>query len=159
VLVNLCSRDLGLVVAPGNPLKIAGLSDLARPDVRFINRQVGSGTRVLLDFQLRKVGVDPAAVNGFSREVRTHMAVAAAVSSQAVDCGPAIVTAARSLRLDFIPCIPERLDLAVPRRLLNRDPVAGLMQVVRSRAFQEDARAQLPDYDFTRTGQMIWECP
>jgi putative molybdopterin biosynthesis protein len=158
VLINLCSRDLGLIVAPGNPLKIEGLADLARPEVRFINRQVGSGTRVLLDFYLRKAGIDANAVKGFGRELKTHMAVAAAVSSQAVDCGPGISTAARSLHLDFIPCIPERLDLAIPRRLLNRDPVAGLIEVVRSRAFQDDARSQLADYDFSRTGQQIWEC-
>ncbi|MBX3165936.1 MAG: molybdopterin biosynthesis protein [Candidatus Eremiobacteraeota bacterium] len=159
VLMNLCSRDLGLIVAPGNPLKIEGLQDLGRSDLKFINRQKGSGTRVLLDWHLRKLGLNPEKVGGFPREVKTHMAVAAAVSSQAVDCGPGISTAARTLRLDFVPCIKERLDLLIPKRFFARYPVAGLVQVIRSSRFKSEAPQQLSDYDFSQTGQVLWESP
>ncbi|MFN8607794.1 MAG: molybdopterin biosynthesis protein [Vulcanimicrobiota bacterium] len=159
ILMNLCSRDLGLIVAPGNPLQIQGLGDLARPDLRFINRQKGSGTRVLLDWHLRKLGLDPENIGGFPREVKTHMAVAAAVSSQAVDCGPGISTAARTLRLDFVPCVKERLDLLIPKRFFARYPVAGLVQVVRSSRFKSEAPQHLSDYDFSQTGQVLWESP
>lgn len=159
VLLNLCSRDLGLIVAPGNPLKIQGLGDLSRPEVRFINRQKGSGTRVLLDYHLRQMGMDPDHVAGFPREVKTHMAVAAAVSSQAVDAGPGISTAARTLRLGFVPCLKERLDLLIPKRFFSRHPVTGLVQVVRSSRFRREAPQQLGDYDFSQTGQVLWESP
>jgi len=157
VLMNLCSRDLGLIVAPGNPLNIQGLGDLARSDVRFINRQKGSGTRVLLDYHLRQLGVEPDSIDGFPRQVKTHMAVAAAVSSQAVDVGPGISTAARTMRLDFVPCLKERLDLLVPKRFYSRFPMAGLVQVVRSSRFRTKAAEQLSDYDFSQTGQILWE--
>lgn len=159
VLMNLCSRDLGLIVAPGNPLNIQGLADLGRSDLRFINRQRGSGTRVLLDYHLRKLDLDPDKIADFPREVKTHMAVAAAVSSQAVDCGPGISTAARTLRLGFVPCIEERLDLLIPKRFYSRFPVAGLVQVVRSSRFKHEAAQQLTDYDFSQTGQILWESP
>ena len=157
ILVNLFCRDLGLIVSQGNPLNIKSLADLTRPDVRFINRQSGSGTRVLLDFHLRQAGIDPARVSGFDRELRTHMAVAAAVSSEAVDAGPGISTAARTLRLGFVPCISERLDLAIPKRFYNRFPVAGLIEVIRSPRFKKEAEKQLADYDFSRTGEVLWE--
>lgn len=159
VLVNLCSRDLGLIVAPGNPLGIQGLGDLVRPEVRFINRQKGSGTRVLLDYHLRQLGIEPEKVAGFPREVKTHMAVAAAVSSQAVDVGPGISTAARTLRLDFVPCLKERLDLLIPRRFFSRFPVTGLIQALRSPRFRLEASQHLGDYDFSQTGQVLWESP
>ena len=157
VLMNLCSRNLGLIVAPGNPLNIKGLADLDREDLRFINRQKGSGTRILLDYHVRKLGLDPDRIDGFPRVVKTHMAVAAAVSSQAVDCGIGISTAARTLRLDFVPCIDERLDLLIPKRFYSRFPVAGLVQVIRSSRFKHEAAAQLTDYDFANTGQILWE--
>ncbi len=159
VLLNLCSRDLGLIVAPGNPLGIEGLADLARPEVRFINRQKGSGTRVLLDYHLRQIGLNPDQVEGFPREVKTHMAVAAAVSSQAVDTGPGISTAARTLRLGFVPCLKERLDLLIPKRFFSRFPVTGLVQVIRSQRFKVEAPKNLGDYDFSQTGQVLWESP
>jgi putative molybdopterin biosynthesis protein len=157
VLLNVCSRDLGLIVAPGNPLKIQGLADLARKDVRFINRQKGSGTRVLLDYHLRQLGMDPDKVHDFPREVKTHMAVAAAVSGGAVDVGPGISTAARTLRLDFVPCLAERLDLLIPKRFFSRFPVAGLVSVIKSPRFRREASQHLTDYDFSQTGQVLWE--
>src|SRR6185312_2249684 len=79
VLVHMAMRDQGLIVPVGNPLGIASLADLARPDVRFVNRQKGSGTRVLLDYELRLAGIEPSAIQGYEREEFTHLAVAVAV--------------------------------------------------------------------------------
>jgi putative molybdopterin biosynthesis protein len=156
VLINLLSRDLGLIVAPGNPKEIKGLRDLERPEVRFVNRQKGSGTRVLLDYYLRKRGVDASKIDNYENGIKTHMAAAAAVASQNYDAAPGISTAARTLGLTFIPCIPERLDLAIPKRFLNRFPVSGLLEVIRSQRFRKEAEIQFSDYDFSQTGEVIW---
>lgn len=157
LLLRLCSRDLGLIVAADNPLDLRGLADLARPDVRYINRQKGSGTRLLIDYHLRQLGVDPGCINDFPKEVKTHGAVAAAVASGAVDAGPGTSTAARSLRLGFIPCLQEPLDLLIPRRFAGRFPMAGLVNVIRSARFTREAAQFLPDYDLSQAGQVVWE--
>lgn len=157
VLVRLFTRHLGLAVATGNPLGIGSLADLNREGLRFINRQVGSGTRALLDYHLKQAGVEPDAILGFEQEVRTHMAVAAAVKGGIADVGPTISTAARALRVDFVPCIPERLDLAIPKRFVNHYPVRALLKVIRSAAFRQEAAQALTDYDFSDTGQVVWE--
>lgn len=159
VLIHLLKRYLGLAVKSGNPLGIKSLKDLGREGVRFINRQPGSGTRALVDFHLAKEGIDPARITGFDQEVRTHMAVAAAVAGGWADTGPSVSTAARALRLDFVPAITERLELAIPKRFWNHYPVRALRKVIRSKVFQQEAAKQLTDYDFTETGQVIWESP
>lgn len=156
MLINLLSRDLGLIVAPGNPLQIQNLRDLERPEVRFINRRKNSGTRVLMDYYLRKRGVDVAKISNYETGLKTHMAAAAAVASQNYDCAPGISTAARTLGLSFVPFIPERLDLVIPKRFFNRFPVAGLVEIIRSQRFRKEAELQFPDYDFSRTGEVLW---
>ncbi len=157
ILIHLLKRYLGLAVKSGNPLGIESLADLTRPEVRFINRQPGSGTRALVDFHLAKLEVDSTKINGFDQEVRTHMAVAAAVAGDLADAGPSVSTAARALRLDFVPAISERLELAIPKRFWNHYPVRALRKVIRSKVFQQEAAKQLTDYDFTETGEVIWE--
>ena len=113
-LVTLAYREQGFMVASGNPKNIKSLKDLARPEVRFINRQAGSGTRVLLDYHLGKAGVPAEAVKGYEYEEFTHMAVAAAVLSGGADAGLGILAAARALELDFVPVARERYDLCIP---------------------------------------------
>jgi putative molybdopterin biosynthesis protein len=108
VLVQLAGRVQGLVVPRGNPKQLGDLSDLYRPDVQFVNRQRGSGTRVLLDYRLRQLGIEPGAVRGYEREEFSHLAVAAAVASGAADAGLAILASARALKLDFVPLFNER---------------------------------------------------
>ncbi|MBI3928723.1 MAG: molybdopterin biosynthesis protein [Armatimonadetes bacterium] len=157
VLVNLFKRQLGLITAAGNPKEIRGLEDLTREDLTFINRQEGSGTRALLDYHLRREGVDVSRIQGFDRTVKTHMSVAAAISGEAADVGPGISTAARALRLEFVPCIVERLDLAIPKKFFNLYPFQALLQSIRSGRFRREAAASLADYDFSQTGQVLWE--
>ncbi|MGQ9513196.1 molybdopterin biosynthesis protein [Thermodesulfitimonas sp.] len=113
VLVNISYREQGFIVAPGNPKGIRDFPDLLREEVCFVNRQRGAGTRVLLDFHLRRLGLDPQRITGHQREEYTHMAVAAAVAGGTADVGLGIRAAAVALGLDFVPVVEERYDLCV----------------------------------------------
>ncbi|ABU57952.1 molybdopterin biosynthesis protein [Roseiflexus castenholzii] len=154
VLVHLAYREQGFLVAPGNPLGLSRLRDLARPGVRFVNRQRGSGTRMLLDYQLRLEGIDPSAITGYQREEFTHMAVAAAVQSGAADVGLGISAAARALGLAFIPLFSERYDLAVPRRHWESELLAPLRQILFESAYRS-AVESLGGYNVDRMGEEV----
>lgn len=153
-LVNLVLRDQGLIVAPGNPKRIGGIEDLARPDVSFINRQGGSGTRILLDYRLNQLGIDPAAIRGYQTEEYTHMAVAVAVLSGAVDAGLGIYAAARALSLDFVPVVTEEYDLVIPEVHFNTEKIQILLETINSKPFQ-DRVAVLGGYSTEKTGNFI----
>jgi len=153
-LVHLVNREQGLMVAPGNPLGIEKVEDLARPEVRFINRQAGSGTRVLLDFCLEKAGVDPQKIRGYEREEYTHMAVAVAVATGTADAGMGILAAARALGLDFVPIASERYDLVIPERFFHTEGIVALLDVIRSEEFRK-AVSELGGYDPSRSGEIL----
>ncbi|AGW12551.1 molybdopterin biosynthesis protein [Megalodesulfovibrio gigas] len=153
-VVNLAIRHQGLMVAPGNPLGIAGVADLARPDVRFVNRQRGAGTRILLDHHLITAGVDPRAVNGYGKEEHTHMAVAANVASGAADCGLGIQAAAKALGLEFVPLALERYDLLIPEDLLETPHVQAVLACLDDAAFQARIQA-LGGYETTLCGRTM----
>jgi putative molybdopterin biosynthesis protein len=155
-LVNLAWREQGLMVAPGNPKQIGTIRDLTRPGVRFINRQRGAGTRLLLDYLLKESGLEADQVQGYAREEYTHMAVAVNVSSGTADVGLGIMAAAKALGLDFIPLLPERYDLVVPQTTFADRRFQTLLEVIRSREFQE-AAAALGGYDLKDCGQILWE--
>jgi putative molybdopterin biosynthesis protein len=154
VLVNLAYREQGLLVAPDNPLGIAGLADLAR--VRFVNRQRGAGTRVLLDHRLKQLGLDPARIEGYGREEFTHMAVAAAVASGSADAGLGIRAAARALGLDFVPVAEERYDLLAGGGYRETPYIQRVLTVIRDPGFQKDVLA-LGGYDLRDCGKVMWE--
>ena len=130
VLVNLVGRVQGLIVRPGNPREITSLPDLLRSDVTFVNRQRGSGTRVLLDYKLKEMGALPEQVHGYEREEYSHLAVAAAVNGGAVDVGLGILSAARALNLDFIPLLNEQYDLVIPRSHYESDLLQPLLALL-----------------------------
>jgi putative molybdopterin biosynthesis protein len=153
-LVNLVYRDQGLVVARGNPKSISGLGDLTRPDLSLVNRQAGSGTRVLLDWQLKQLGIDPRAINGYQREEYTHMAVAVDVLSGTADAGMAIHAAAQALGLDFLPVATERYDLVIPAVHFDGPLVQTLLEIITSREFKDQVTA-LGGYDVRDTGALI----
>ncbi|MQL50766.1 molybdopterin biosynthesis protein [Desulfofundulus thermobenzoicus] len=155
VLVNLVYREQGLIVARGNPKGIRGLEDLARPDVTFVNRQRGAGTRVLLDYYLKRLGIEPSRISGYEREEYTHMAVAAAVAG-GVDAGLGIRAAAVALGLDFIPLAEERYDLCIPREHWDTPYIQRLMTVMNSPEFQKEVHA-LGGYDLRDCGKVMWE--
>lgn len=154
VLVNLVYREQGLIIAPGNPKMIAGIEDLARPDILFCNRQRGAGTRLLLDHYLRNLGIKAEDIRGYDREEFTHLAVAAAVQGGTADVGLGIRTAANALGLDFIPLTPERYDLAIPRLFLKTAAIDSLLKVIRSDEFKQVVTAR-GGYDVRDTGKIM----
>ena len=158
VVVTLAGRSQGLLVANGNPKRIRVLDDLLRDDVTFVNRQQGSGTRVLLDFLLRQAGMDPRLVSGYDFEVETHMATAAAVASGQADVGLGILAAAKVPALDFVPVREERYDLVVPRSEWQGPRLKSLRSVLESREFRGSV-LELGGYDTTSTGQVVKELP
>jgi putative molybdopterin biosynthesis protein len=155
-VVALVGREQGLIVQRGNPLGLSGLDDLSREDVRFINRQRGSGTRVLLDYHLDLLGRAPAAIHGYNEEEYTHLGVATAVATGRADCGLAIAAAAQALRLDFIPLFKERYDLVIPREHAETDLLAPLLQVLHRRDFRE-AVSMHQGYDVSIMGTVVLE--
>lgn len=154
VLVHLAYREQGFLVPPGNPLGLSGLGDLARPGVRFVNRQRGSGTRVLLDYHLRQAGIEPGAIAGYQREEFTHMAVAAAVQSGAASVGLGISAAARALGLTFVPLFSERYDLAIPRRHWESALLAPLRRTLGDPAYRAAVEG-LGGYDVRLMGEEL----
>ncbi len=151
VLVTLLRREQGLIVAKGNPKRIESLADLARPDVRIVNRQRGAGTRVLLDYRLGQLGIAPEQVRGYEREEYTHLAVAAAVQSGVADCGLGVRAAARALDLDFVPVEWERYDLVIPQAHYESDLLRPLLDLLHDKSVQQ-AVAELPGYDPSSMG-------
>lgn len=153
-LVHLVHREQGLMVAKGNPLHIRDLRDLVRPEVTFINRQLGSGTRVLLDYHLGRIGVDPSSIRGYEREEYTHMAVAVAVANGAAEAGMGILAAARALGLDFIPVAKERYDLVIPGDLFESEGIKLLLEVISSAEFRASV-ASMGGYDPSDSGRVL----
>lgn len=157
-VVTWVGREQGILTLRGNPKAIHSLQDLARPDVRFINRQRGAGTRILLDYHLGKLGIPAAMINGYDQEEYTHLAVAAAVASGRADCGLAITASAQALDLDFIPLFQERYDLIIPCEYLNGDLLFPLFELMTDQRFRQ-AVAALPGYDLSQMGRIVQPCP
>ena len=156
VLVTLTRREQGLIVPPGNPKEIRSLADLQRPDIRYVNRQRGAGTRVLLDYRLSEMGIDRTEIQGYDREEVTHLAVAAAVASGVADCGLGIRAAARALDLGFVPVEWERYDLVIPREHYESPLVAPLLSLLKDKALHATV-SELPGYDPSPMGQIVAE--
>jgi putative molybdopterin biosynthesis protein len=156
VLVHLVRRQQGLLVQRGNPKGVGGLADLVRSGITFVNRQVGSGTRVLLDYELKNLRLDPRTIRGYEREEFTHTAVAVAVASGLADVGLAVKSAAHALDLDFIPVGEEQYDLLFMRSFYESDDGVKLLGVIRAREFRQAVEA-LGGYDASRSGEIIYQ--
>jgi len=152
MVLTLAHRALGLITRSGNPQGLSGLADLARPGVRFVNRQAGSGTRVWLDAHLQRAGVEPAALAGYEREVSTHLAVARAVHDGEADAGLGIAAAAYAYGLGFAPLATERYDLVFPEAAWAAPPARAVQEMVGSATFAT-AVADLGGYDTSHTGE------
>ena len=155
VLVHLAQREQGIIVVRGNPKSVMGLRDLAKPGVRFVNRQPGSGTRVLLDHEFKKLGTDATTIVGFEREEFTHMAVGVAIASGLADAGLGVRAAAVALGLDFIPVANEEYDLLVSLRFFESERGARLLTIICSDGFKR-AVADLGGYDTARAGELLY---
>ena len=151
--VMLVKREQGLIVPRANPKNIKGLDDLIRPDIAFVNRQRGAGTRVLLDYELGKLNVSADSVAGYKNEEFTHLGVAAAIASGRADCGLGIAAAAKALELDFIPLFDERYELIIPQVYFDDPLLAPLFDVLALDEFQQ-AVNEMPGYDSSEMGQL-----
>ncbi|MGH2928639.1 MAG: substrate-binding domain-containing protein, partial [Solirubrobacteraceae bacterium] len=153
-VVRLVHRQQGLLVAPGNPLGLSGIADLARPGLRYVNRQPGAGTRVLLDYELQRAGIEGSAILGYAREEPTHLAVAAAVAAGRADCGLGVMAAARAFGLDFVAVAREPYDLVLDAATLDDELLAPLWRLLESQAFRDSVTA-LGGYDVGEMGVRI----
>jgi molybdate-binding protein/DNA-binding transcriptional regulator YhcF (GntR family) len=150
-IVHLAYRIQGLMFVKGNPLKITGLKDLARDDVTFVNRQKGSGTRVLLDLQLKNEGISPNSIKGYDVEFDTHLAVASHITHGNADVGLGIEAAALSNDLDFLPLFRERYDLVMPREVYDSPRLALMLATISSDEFKKIVD-RVGGYDTSQTG-------
>jgi putative molybdopterin biosynthesis protein len=154
-VVHLAFRIQGLMFPRGNPARITGIADLKRPDLVFVNRQKGAGTRVLLDIQIRQHGIQPQDIRGYNRELDTHLAVGMAIAHGEADVGLGIEAAARSCDLDFLPLFRERYDLVMPRANYRSRLLAPLLNTINSDEFREVVD-KVGGYDTSQTGTVTF---
>lgn len=153
-VINLVYREQGLIVQRNNPKGLRSLRDLLREDVSFVNRQKGSGTRILLDHELKKLSIEPTQIRGYENEEYTHMAVASLVANGIVDAGLGILSSAKALNLDFIPVAQERYDLVIPFLYFKEEKVQKVIETIRSKKFKEEV-LRLGGYDVSKTGEEL----
>jgi len=153
-LLHLAVRTQGMFVAPGNPKKILTLQDLARPGVRFVNRQAGSGTRMLLELMLTGANISPFDIDGYQSNEFTHSAIAAFIASGMADVGVGVQTAAHRFSLGFIPLVRERYFLALPLAIMDDPLIKLVIDVVQSGYFRKVING-LAGYDSTDTGKIL----
>ena len=151
-LIKGFDRIQGIIVKKGNPLNIKGLEDLVK--YRFVNRQRGAGTRVLLDYKLKKLNINPKDIDGYDKEVTTHMAVAASVKSPYADLGLGVKSAADSMDLDFIEIGIEEYDFAIETKNLNDDKVKKFIEVINSDELKNELK-KIGGYGFSNLGKII----
>lgn len=156
IVMNLVHRTQGLMVPKGNPKSIKSLEDLTSSHVTFINRQRGSGTRILLDYKLKGLGITKDAIRGYTRECYTHLAVAAAVNGGRADVGLGIQSAAKAVGLDFVPLLSEQYDLVIPEFFYESQLLKPLLNLIRSKEFKKEIEA-LGGYTTSLTGKVISE--
>jgi putative molybdopterin biosynthesis protein len=151
-LINLVHRQQGLIVAKGNPKGIEGLVDFVEKGLAYCNRQRGSGTRILLDYELKKLGLAPDKMIGYDREVYTHTAVASAIATGIADAGLGIFASSKALNLDFIPIAEERYDLAIPEEYISLEGIRIILETISSDRFKSRVQS-LGGYDTRDTGK------
>ncbi|MGG0175586.1 substrate-binding domain-containing protein [Gottfriedia acidiceleris] len=156
ILFNLLSRKAGLYVKKGNPLKITSWKDLERGDIKIVNRENGSGARILLDEQLRINEISSKKINGYEHEESNHLSVASAVSTGVANVGVGIEKAAKIVGIDFIPLITEQYDLVILKTPKNDRLISIIKEILTSGQFQSEVDS-LGDYDTSMTGKIIYE--
>ena len=155
VVVNLFHRDLGFAVSPKNPLHISGFEDLTQKGVRFINRQKGSGTRVLLDHHLKRLKVPTSKIQGYDREVYTHFEVGLSILSKEADVGIATIAVSKLLGLPFIPITQESFDMILDQSTFFEKGIQAFIEILNSQEFRNRLE-RLGSYDFKNSGKILY---
>jgi len=154
-VVNFCRREQGLLLAKGNPKEIKKVADLGKSGIRIVNRSLGTGTRLLLDGELQKAGIEGNRVEGYTRELQRHLDVGLEVLSGRADTGPGIRAVAGLLDLDFLPLRWERFDFIILKERFFDQGVQLFLGILRSPDFQESVK-ELAGYDLSRSGEMVF---
>ncbi len=155
VIVHLACRMQGFYVAKGNPKNIVDWKDLTKEDVTFVNREKGSGTRVLLDEKLRLLNIDRHLIKGYETEQSSHLAVASAVARGDADVGLGNEKVSMQVRgVDFIPMQKERYDLVIKKEDMNKRYIQAVVEILQSKAFKDELIG-LGDYDVSETGKFV----
>jgi putative molybdopterin biosynthesis protein len=155
VVVNLFQRDLGFVVAPKNPFHIREFEDLTQKGIRLINRQKGSGTRILLDHHLKELQIKPSKINGYEREVYTHFEVGLSILSKEADVGIATIAVSKLLGLSFIPITQESFDMILDQTTFFEKGIQAFIEILNSREFRNRVE-RLGSYDFKNSGKVLY---
>jgi putative molybdopterin biosynthesis protein len=153
-LVNLVMRVQGIMIPKENPKNIIGIEDFIRDDITFINRQKGSGTRILLDYKLSELGIPAKNIKGYFREEFTHMEVAMAIANGSADATLGIYAASKALDLSFIPIVKEQYDLAIHEEIFYSKNIQTILKTIKSKSFKNRVNA-LGGYDTKNTGKII----
>ena len=154
-IVNFCRREQGILVQKGNPKKISSVTDLAQPGIKIVNRSLSTGTRLLLDRELKKAGINGEKIEGYSHEVSRHLDVGLEVLSGRVDAGPAIRAVAGLLDIDFIPLRWERFDLMIAKERFFDERIQRFLGLLHEKEFREMA-TRLEGYDVNLGGKMVF---
>jgi excisionase family DNA binding protein len=155
VVVNLFRRDLGFLVAPKNPFHVHGFEDLTQKGIKFINRQKGSGTRVLLDHHLKRLQVTPSKINGYEKEVYTHFEVGLSILSKEADVGIATIAVSKLLGLPFIPITQENFDMILDQSTFFEKGIQAFIEILNSQEFRNRVE-RLGSYDFKNSGKVLY---
>jgi len=155
VVVNLFHRDLGFIVAPKNPFRIRGFEDLTKKGVRLINRQEGSGTRVLLDHHLKRLHISTSKIQGYEREVYTHFEVGLAILSKEADVGIATIAVSKLLSLPFVPITQESFDMILDQSTFFQKGIQAFIEILNSQGFRSSVE-KLGSYDFKSSGKILY---
>ncbi|MFW5961190.1 MAG: substrate-binding domain-containing protein [Desulfohalobiaceae bacterium] len=154
-VVNFCRREQGLILAPGNPHNIQTVADLNKPGLRLINRQPGTGTRLWLDREIERIGLEPSRLQGYGWEVPRHMDVGLQILAGRADAGPGIKTVAGLLGLDFLPLHWERFDLLISKERFFEPSIQSFLHLFQTKEFRGLA-SELSGYDLSLSGRMLY---
>lgn len=153
-LIKCVKRIQGIMVPKGNPNKVAYISDIWSKKLKFVNRQRGAGTRLLFDYNLKQLKINPREIEGYSREEYTHLGVAAAIANGDADCGLGVYSAAVMMGLEFIPVCNEEYDIAIPKEFLDNPMIQEFVRVIKDHEFKEKLDC-LGGYDYSEAGNII----
>ena len=155
VVVSLFDRDLGFLTAPKNPLGIRGFEDLTRKGVRFLNRQKGAGTRVLLDHHLKRLKTSSSRISGYEKEVYTHFEVGLSILSKEADVGIATIAVSKLFGLPFIPITRERFDMILDRSTFFEKGIQAFIEILKAEEFRDKVE-RLGAYNFKHSGKILY---